>query len=316
MIYILIVTTFLVSTSLTKYLSLSTSRLSSMDTPNARSLHTIPTPIGGGIAILTALIIPTVYLHLPLYGLMMGILLLAGIAFIDDHHPLPALYRFIVQGIAAYCLLQDFSFWHDVNIVYVSIAFFSIIWMINLYNFMDGMDGFAGGMAVIGFGTFAILGGLAEHTLFMNMNLMIASAAGGFLVFNFPPAKIFMGDVGSSCLGFLVAGFSLWGIQENIFSLWVAVLLFSPFIVDATVTLLHRMLKREKVWQAHKSHYYQRVVTLGWGHQRTVLLEYVLMLSCSMSALLATSILPFFEIWCLVWGGIYLLLMFAVYRLE
>ena len=189
------------------------------------------------------------------------------------------------------------------------------MWMINLYNFMDGMDGFAGGMTVIGFGTLAVIG--VEHQLFMTMNLLVVSATCGFLLFNFPPAKIFMGDVGSSSLGFLAAGFSLWGNYEGIFPLWIALLIFSPFIVDATVTLLHRLFRGEKVWQAHKFHYYQRLVELGWGHKRTVLWEYVLMGACSISALIA-PLLPFYGQGALLIGRsiIYIGLMSWVNRLE
>lgn len=94
-----------------------------------------------------------------------------------------------------------------------------------------------------------------------------------------------MGDVGSSTLGFLAAVFSLWGAQAGIFPLWIAVLVFSPFIADATVTLVRRLLRRDKIWQAHKMHYYQRLVQAGWGHRKTVLVEYAVMLGCGMTAL-------------------------------
>ena len=94
-----------------------------------------------------------------------------------------------------------------------------------------------------------------------------------------------MGDVGSSTLGLLAAALSLWGVRDNVFPFWAAVLVFSPFIADATVTLIKRLLRREKVWQAHKTHYYQQLVQAGWGHRKTVLLEYAIMLGCGISAL-------------------------------
>ena len=118
-----------------------------------------------------------------------------------------------------------------------------------------------------------------------------------------------MGDVGSAPLGFLSAGLSLWGIRDEIFPAWVPLLVFSPFIVDATVTLVKRLLKGEKVWQAHRSHYYQRLVQLGWGHKKTVLVEYGLMAAVGLTALCLTRI-PDQEIVMLglvSWGGIYLL---------
>jgi UDP-N-acetylmuramyl pentapeptide phosphotransferase/UDP-N-acetylglucosamine-1-phosphate transferase len=187
--------------------------------------------------------------------------------------------------------------------------------MINLYNFMDGMDGFAGGMTLIGFSTLAWLG-RADAT-FTDVCLIVAAASAGFLIHNFPPAKIFMGDTGSTALGFLTAACTLWGSKANLFPLWIAILVFSPFIVDATVTLLRRLLRGEKVWQAHRSHYYQRLVLLGWGHRKTVLAEYVLMLACAGSAVLAMELPPAGQTWLLViWVFIYSLLIWGVGRLE
>ncbi len=190
-----------------------------------------------------------------------------------------------------------------------------VIWMINLYNFMDGMDGFAGGMAVIGFSTLAWLGWADSG--FATFCMIVAAASAGFLVHNFPPAKIFLGDTGSTALGFLAAACSLWGAKDGLFPFWVAILVFSPFIVDATVTLLRRLLRREKVWEAHRTHYYQRLVLLGWGHRGTVLLEYALMLVCAGSAVLAVHLSPVGQGALLSgWALIYSLLMLAVGRLE
>jgi len=190
-----------------------------------------------------------------------------------------------------------------------------VTWAINLYNFMDGMDGFAGGMAVIGFSTLAWLGRVDEP--FMNVCLIVAAANAGFLIHNFPPAKIFMGDTGSTALGFLVAACSLWGSKSGLFPFWVAILVFSPFIVDATATLLRRLLRGERVWEAHRTHYYQRLVLLGWGHRRTVLAEYGLMLACAGSAVVAVHLPPAGQ-WVLIvgWIVIYSFLMWGVGRLE
>ncbi len=145
----------------------------------------------------------------------------------------------------------------------------------------------------------------------------MAAASAGFLVHNFPPAKIFMGDTGSTTLGFLAAACILWGSKSGLFPFWVAILVFSPFIVDATVTLLRRLLRGEKIWEAHRTHYYQRLVLLGWGHRWTVLAEYVLMLACAGSAALAVHLSPAGQValavgWILVYG----LLMWGVGRLE
>jgi len=334
MIATLMAVAFLVSALLTLRFSRPKTVFRILDEPNARSLHTRPIPISGGIAILMAFTISAMLASWR-YGLMLDYffifisgLLIALISFIDDCRHVAALYRLTVHFLAAYLLLWQGEFWltHLVlpglawtllPFLQVGLSFLFVVWMINLYNFMDGMDGFAGGMAVFGFGTLAILGELADHRLFMVMNLMVASAAGGFLVFNFPPARIFMGDVGASSLGFLAAAFSLWGNREGIFPLWVPLLLFSPFIVDATVTLLRRLLRGEKIWLAHKSHYYQRLVQLGWGHKRTVLWEYALMTACCISALLAPS-LPVYAQWSLLvgWSITYIILIYLVNGLE
>jgi len=149
------------------------------------------------------------------------------------------------------------------------------------------MDGFAGGMAVIGFSTLAMLGWWVGDPVFAALNLVIAGAAAGFLVFNFPPARIFMGDTGSSTIGFLAAGMLLWAERRGVAPLWVSMLIFSPFVVDATVTLVRRFVRGEKVWKAHKSHYYQQLVQAGWGHRRTVLFEYLLMLFCAIAGMTA-----------------------------
>jgi UDP-N-acetylmuramyl pentapeptide phosphotransferase/UDP-N-acetylglucosamine-1-phosphate transferase len=150
---------------------------------------------------------------------------------------------------------------------------------------MDGMDGLAAGMAVIGFSCYAIMGWLSGNWQFAQSSLVVAAASAGFLFFNFPPARIFMGDVGSSTLGLLAAAFSLWGVRDGVFPFWAAILIFSPFIADASVTLVRRMIRGEKIWQAHKTHYYQKLAQAGWGHRKTALTEYAIMVGCGVTAL-------------------------------
>lgn len=305
---IILLLEFFVSAWLTRQFCNPTSFFYILDHPNERSLHVNPTPRTGGVAILIALGIGALGLSAinrlepDLIWLVPGILLLGIVSFLDDRFGVRPVHRLFVHVMAALLLVYG-SFvitalelpvgrweWPTWMAVPVSVLF--IVWMINLYNFMDGMDGFAGGMAVIGFGTFALLGLLAGHGGFVMLNLAVMAATGGFLLFNFPPAKIFMGDVGASVLGFLAAAFTLWGARAGIFPFWVAIVVFSPFIFDATVTLLRRLLRGERVWEAHRGHYYQRVVRMGWGHRRTVLWEYALMLLCSVLALAAVDTTP------------------------
>jgi UDP-N-acetylmuramyl pentapeptide phosphotransferase/UDP-N-acetylglucosamine-1-phosphate transferase len=165
------------------------------------------------------------------------------------------------------------------------IVFLLLVWMTNLYNFMDGADGLAGGMAVFGFGTYGFAAWHAGMTDTAWLNGAIAAAALGFLLFNFPPARVFMGDAGSIPLGFLAGALGVAGWEQRIWPAWFPLLVFSPFLVDATVTLLRRGLRGERVWLAHKSHYYQRLVRLGYSHRLLALSEYGLMAAVSTSAL-------------------------------
>jgi UDP-N-acetylmuramyl pentapeptide phosphotransferase/UDP-N-acetylglucosamine-1-phosphate transferase len=303
-----------------------------LDHPNERSLHDRPVPRGGGLAILIAMGVcgEAVALFYPAHGLVgmgLGVLIVAVVSFIDDRHSIAPAGRLVAHVAASAMILYSGFFLHGLEIPGMSwdwppiagavLSAVFIVWMINLYNFMDGMDGFAGGMAVFGFGTFAVMGWTAGHDAFLAVSLIIAAASAGFLFFNFPPARIFMGDVGSSTLGLLAATLSLWGARDGIFPFWIALLVFSPFIVDATVTLIRRLLRGEKVWQAHKTHYYQQLVQAGWGHRKTALLEYAFMFCCGITALWAVrgtteTQLAVLSIWVLV----YFIFFFWVSRLA
>ncbi len=323
---------FTIALMLSYYLSCLTSRLRILDRPNDRSLHLRPIPRTGGLAILVGGLAGSMLFgcsssaigaHLAV--LLLGAVPLAAISFLDDRHSIPVKWRILVHGWAASTLILASHMPNSLDLLglvlpvpswaSVLLILLFVIWMINLYNFMDGMDGFASGMATIGFSALAWLGW--ANAGFAAFCLIVAAASAGFLVHNFPPAKIFLGDTGSTALGFLAAAFSLWGAKDGLFPFWVALLVFSPFIVDATVTLLRRLLRGEKVWEAHRSHYYQRLVLLGWGHRRTVLTEYALMLACAGSALLAVRLPPVGQIsLAMAWGLIYGFLMWGVGRLE
>jgi UDP-N-acetylmuramyl pentapeptide phosphotransferase/UDP-N-acetylglucosamine-1-phosphate transferase len=150
---------------------------------------------------------------------------------------------------------------------------------------MDGSDGLAGGMALIGFGAFGAAAWLAGERGFAAGCLALAGASAAFLLHNFHPARIFLGDVGAVPLGFLAAGLGLIGWRDDIWPLHFVALVFALFIGDATVTLVRRLLRRERVWQAHRDHYYQRMVRMGLGHRRTALIAYALMAICAAAAL-------------------------------
>jgi len=316
-----------------RYLANPSSSIRFLDYPNARSLHTKSVSRTGGLAILigillsVSLIAPTTS-EIPSQSLGFALALLTPlilISFLDDRHGVAIKWRILTHLMAAVSLLASGLTLSRLDLpgltlvlppwIAMPLTLLLTIWMINLYNFMDGMDGFAGGMAVIGFSTLAWLG--RADISFASFCLIVAAASAGFLVHNFPPAKIFMGDTGSTTLGFLVAVCSLGGSKAGLFPLWAALLVFSPFIVDATVTLMRRLFRGERIWEAHRSHYYQRLVLLGWGHRRTVLTEYTLMLACAGSAILAVRLTPAGQaVLALLWLLTYGLLMWAVEQLE
>lgn len=270
-----------------------------LDMPNHRSLHADATPRSGGIGILAGLsagVVLSGMNALPGAGWSLSaFFLVAAVSFGDDVHGLPPYLRFTVHAIAAALLVFPAGYglsaialpgvsWHAPVWLLDGISLLFVIWMVNLYNFMDGMDGLAGGMACFGFGTLALLGTLGGAPGYALAALVVASAAAGFLTTNFPPARLFMGDLGSGSLGFLAALFLLWADRTGLFPLWLGGMVFSPFIVDATWTLIRRSAEGKQPWQAHREHFYQRLVSLGWSHRRTVLWTYALMLKCSLLA--------------------------------
>jgi UDP-GlcNAc:undecaprenyl-phosphate/decaprenyl-phosphate GlcNAc-1-phosphate transferase len=256
-----------------------------LDRPNERSLHERPVPRTGGIAVLigaaAALGFGADELWLPL-ALALA---LAVVSFADDVKSLPIAARLVAHlaaaGVLIWYLLSPIYMWQAVLLV------LAIAWLTNLYNFMDGSDGLAAGMSVIGFGAYAMAAGLADEPALATTCLCLAAANAAFLVFNFHPARIFLGDVGSIPLGFLAAALGIVGWRDEAWPLWFPAAVFAPFIADATLTLARRLLRRERVWQAHRDHYYQRMVRSGLGHRGTAYVGYTVMVVCALAALLA-----------------------------
>ncbi|MEO5374416.1 MAG: glycosyltransferase family 4 protein [Alphaproteobacteria bacterium] len=251
-----------------------------LDHPNERSSHSRPTPRGGGVAVVASILAAwaatgggddtTTLVILIALGL-------GALSFVDDLRGLPPLPRFGTQLISVGAVLAALP---DGALVFQGLLPLGLdrlaaalvwLWFINLYNFMDGIDGItgvetvcvagglAGIMALVGQGGEALVPhALAPHALAM------AAAALGFLAWNWHPARIFMGDVGSVPLGFLL-GWLL--VQAAVAGLWVpALILPAYYLADASITLLRRLLRGEKVWQAHREHFYQKAVRAGWSH--------------------------------------------------
>ena len=298
----------------TSRLCLCTSKLFLLDHPNARSLHAMPTPRTGGAAIIGSLFLGLIAARVfgllgmrdglswpgwgPLESWILGLTMLLGfVSFMDDRGGVPIWIRlgcqFAVSGILALGAGLLFPVIHlpflgtvELGWMGPTITILFLVWFTNLYNFMDGMDGFAGGMTTLGCGFMSYFAWETGHEFILVSALLLSAASAGFLTYNFPPARIFMGDVGSIVSGFLCGVLIVLGCRDGVFEVWVPFILFSPFILDATVTLIRRVWQGEKVWVAHQTHYYQRLVLSGWGHRRTVLAEYALMAFCGGVAML------------------------------
>ena len=252
------------------------------DIPNDRSLHTEPIPRVGGIAIMAGILSGWILLvHYWAWWIVLPVLGLFMLSLVDDVRNLPAKMRLLGHFAAAVIVLAG----ADVQWLWLLPVLLFIVWMTNLFNFMDGADGLAGGMALFGFSFYGVAGLIHGNEAFAMMNFTIGAAALGFLYHNFHPAKVFMGDAGSIPLGFLAAAFGVWGWKLGYWPFWFPILVFSPFVIDATVTLIKRARRREKLTEAHRDHYYQRLIRMGWGHRNTAIAEYSLMLAAGGSAL-------------------------------
>ena len=247
-------------------------RRSLLDHPNPRSSHLIPTPRGGGIAVLGVLIPVWAALGLgearmEVLGVCAAAAALAGLSWFDDLRGLAPLWRLLGHGAAVGAALAFMTGPYFGGLLPPALdtlgAGLLWLWFVNLFNFMDGIDGIAGvETACLGVGaaTVALIAGLDLHSF----GFTIAAAGLGFLWWNRPPARIFLGDVGSVPLGFLL-GWLLLSLAAS--GQWAAALILPLYyLADATITLLVRALRGEKVWQAHHQHFYQRAVGRGLGH--------------------------------------------------
>ncbi len=275
---------------LTIALMLRFDRVGPIDLPNQRSLHQVAVPRSGGVGILAGTVVCLAAVMAPA-ALWISLAALAGVSMLDDFRPLPARIRFLVQ-LAAACVAIWALAPPEWGIAGKTFSVLSLVWMANLYNFMDGANGLAGGMTVFGFGAYALAASFSGRPDLAIWSAGIAAAAGGFLVFNFDPARIFMGDVGSVPLGFLAALFGFHGWWSGAWPAWFPPLVFSVFIVDATVTLLRRGLRGEKVWLPHREHFYQRLIQSCWSHRHLAAAAYLLMFATGSTACLALAAPP------------------------
>ncbi|AYG07310.1 glycosyltransferase family 4 protein [Pseudomonas fluorescens] len=248
-------------------------RRSIIDIPNARSSHTVPTPRGGGVAIVLTFALSLLVLALlqlvsiaESVALLGSGLLIAVIGFMDDHGHIAARWRLLGHFIAAAWALfwmqglpaiTFFGFSLSLGWLGHLLGAFYLVWMLNLYNFMDGIDGIASLEAICACGGLSLIYFLSGHEALIWAPLLLAMAVVGFLYWNFPPARIFMGDAGSGFLGIVLGGLSIqaaW-VGSEFFFAWLIML--GVFVVDATFTLGRRLARGDKVYEAHRSHAYQ-----------------------------------------------------------
>lgn len=215
---------------------------------------------------------------------------LAAISLADDFLTLPAVPRFAVQIVIASVFVGTLF---GVSWPLIP-AVLAMVWMTNLYNFMDGSDGLAGSMATIGFCGYALLASLGGDMQVATVCVVLSGAALAFLLRNLHPASVFLGDTGSIPLGFLAGAIGLIGMQRGLWNSWLPLMMFLIFIADASVTLLRRLVRGERVWQAHRSHYYQRLVRMGIGHVGTARIYMAAMIGCASSAVLVQRLAPDF----------------------
>jgi Fuc2NAc and GlcNAc transferase len=260
-----------------------------LDVPNERSSHTVVTPRGGGVAIVVAgvgaLLCLAMLGQIPFEAcaaLVAGGLAIATVGYFDDRRGVAARWRFLVHCVGAViCIalvrrlphLSVFGSWEPWTwLVALALGIYSV-WLVNLTNFMDGIDGLAGVESITTFLSGAWLAWIAgADPVSWQAPLVIAMATAGFLVWNWPPARIFMGDAGSGFLGFTFACLTIHagGYDERLF--WAWVILLAAFVSDATVTIIRRVLRGERIHQAHRSHAYQRLARRLGAHRPVTLI--------------------------------------------
>jgi len=249
-----------------------------LDHPGERHSHEIATPRGGGAGLVAALLIVTLLVSVDsppgfwAICIAPGVFVMAATGWWDDHKSLSARFRFSIQLVVSSYLIwcAADSGWLQGTLA-ILLALLLVVWMTNLYNFMDGSNGMAGLQGVY---AACVLGWLfhgAGDEAFSMISILLAACCAGFLPWNLGRARVFMGDVGSLALGFIFSALLLYGAGTGAFGLPVVLMLMLVFLTDSTLTLLHRVMKGEQWYNAHRQHLYQRLITCGWTHGRVAL---------------------------------------------
>jgi len=287
---ILAIALFLASAFTTRQLVAHSLRLSTLDIPNERSSHITPTPRGGGIAFVAASLIGFLLLllddtldHADLLAICCAGIIVAIAGHLDDRQKISgATIRLVFHAIGAIVLVVAIGFPSQISVFDRTIntgmigsllGIVYLVWLLNLFNFMDGTDGIAASEATF----VCVAGAILNYHALSDMNfsaaaIVLAASAFGFLLYNWSPAKIFMGDVGSGYLGIVVGGLSLMAAKQQHELLWVWIILLAVFVSDATITLIRRLARKQKPHVAHRSHAYQHLAIQFNSHAKVSLI--------------------------------------------
>ena len=287
---ILVTALFIVSTVATRQLVANSHRLSTLDIPNERSSHLNPTPRGGGIAFVAASLVGFLLLLLnseldrvDLLALCCAGAIVAIAGHLDDRQKISgAMVRLIFHALGAIILIVGIGFPSQISlfdrtvstgVIGSILGVLFLVWLLNLFNFMDGTDGIAASEAIF----VCVAGAILNFHVLSDINfsaaaIILTSCTFGFLLYNWSPAKIFMGDVGSGYLGIVIGGLSLMAAKQQHELLWVWIILLAVFVSDATITLIRRLLRKQKPHVAHRSHAYQHLAIRFNSHAKVSLL--------------------------------------------
>lgn len=305
LLFFIVVFTSLLLTELIRRYSLKKNFL---DKPNERSSHSIAIPRGGGLSIVVCFLLVVGFSDLIpsniVFALIGSGLLIAGVGFWDDHGHIPAKWRLLSHFMAAVWALfwlgglpefQLLGFNIDAGWIGIVVVTFLLVWLLNLFNFMDGIDGIAASETVFvscGGAYFSWLNGFESLSFIL---LILAAATMGFLILNWFPAKIFMGDVGSGFLGLMLGIIACANIIEGGL-VWIWIILLGVFLVDSSVTLLRRILNCERWYEAHCSHAYQHAAR-KWGHKRVTISVIIINLFWLFPLATISHLKPDFGLW-------------------
>jgi UDP-N-acetylmuramyl pentapeptide phosphotransferase/UDP-N-acetylglucosamine-1-phosphate transferase len=319
--YIMFAGVFILSALGVAFFRRWSSRHGLLDVPNERSSHSTPTPRGGGLVIvivaLAAYATISVIFGLPVsWGYFVGAALIALVSWLDDLWSLPFWARLIVHVAAAVILTSYAGSWLELTVPIIDVklevgkvlgqilAVLWVVWFLNAYNFMDGIDGIAALQAVIAAFAWVALSSILVLPATAVLSGIVASASAGFLIHNWQPARVFMGDVGSAFLGFTLAAMPLMARAEaggEMPVLPIAGLMFVWFFLfDTVFTLFRRLFGKKRIWEAHREHIYQKLTIEGWRHANVTLIYGA-----------AAAILSLLLLFSILFSGIYSLLAFS-----